>query len=205
MLKRGAKNLFPWIYNNRIRKKILVMLEKPTIISEIAENIRKIFELKEAPKISAYIEQLEKTGILRCLTPQLKRGKPGRIYDLSEKGIKIKKKICKKDNIPFIYKKYEDIDWKNYGWCLTGKQKTALVRVLDANAVRKPELVKRTKEFYKNKRNIKGITIQNIHDILQQMVKRGIVKIEIEQKKKKQFRKYKLSKKGLKIKEMIIS
>jgi DNA-binding PadR family transcriptional regulator len=206
MIKRGKKNrpVFIWIYSNRLRKAITSVFDKPLTISEIIRLTTKIFDLNKRPKISNYVKELENENIIKCLTPALKPGKPGRVYGLTEKGLKLRKKICKKDNLPFHYKN-DDTNWENYGWCLSGTQKKAVLISLTTQPQRQRDLKEKIREFYKNRNRNTGITTQNLNDLLQLMAKKKIVKREdvFLKKRKKPIRKYQLSPKGVKIKNMV--
>jgi len=127
---RKEDTILSGIYESRIRKAIVLTLNKPTILSEIAGSIVKILELQKSLKITRHIKILTDSGILKVLTPKLKNNKPGKVYGLTDKGKRIKKKICLQDGIPFIYNEPENIDWHAYGWCLTGTQKKSIILAL---------------------------------------------------------------------------
>lgn len=212
MTIRGEKSdkLATCIYRDRFKKAIISVIDKPTIISEIERNVAKRLDLKYERKINNYVEDLGKAGTIQCLTPELKKSKPGRVYSLSKIGVRIKKKICKKEKLSFVYNEIDDVNWENYGWCLTGTQKKSLITALDQKPLRQFEIRRKIKEFYRNRVNNRGISRQNLNDILKQMTSRGItIKEETWitkiKKRTRPVRKYKLSEEGLKIKEQVLA
>ena len=205
MEKRSGslKNIYVWVCKNPTRKSIIAILNKPKLISEIARDVAKRLDLKKT-KISSYIKELKNFNIIRRLTPKLKIGKPGNVFGLTRKGMKIASMIYGQINEKFCYKKPKGINWQNYGWCLTGTQKRAVIISLDKESLRQKEIVKKTKEFYKNRNKNKGITRQNLHDILQKMLEKDIVEkgekwiVKIKKREKPEIR-YRLSEEGLRI------
>ncbi len=199
-------DLFPQIYNSRIKKAVIAAIDRPTILSELAGNIAEKLKLDKTPRITAHINALEKLYVLKTLTPKLKKSRPGRVYALTDKGKKIKRLICGKDNTSYIYYEPEKFNWHSYGWCLTGTQKKSIISILEKKPLRPIEIKHNIREKYKNRNNAWGITFQNLNDILQLMVKRKIVSVKEEQakKKKKPIKKYKLTKKGMEIQSLIL-
>ncbi len=125
---------------------------------------------------------------------------------MTDKGRKIKKKICLEDGIPFSYNEPENIDWHAYGWCLTGTQKKVVLLAMDNTPSRQVEIKNKVREKYRNLNDNPGITFQNLNDILQLMLKRKIASMEektIKKHKKKQ-KYYKLTTKGLRIRELLL-
>jgi len=198
------KDLFIWICENPKKKSIVAVLNKPKLISEIASDVAKRLDLKQKPAISGYIKELENCNILKCLTPKLGRGKPGNVFGLTRKGIEIASKIYSQINEKFCYKKPKGIDWQNYGWCLTGTQKKAVLVSLEQKPLRQHEIRRKIKELYKDRNSNKGISRQNLNDILKQMIEKGFAKKEetwiIKIKRRmKPIRRYHLNKEGLRI------
>lgn len=211
MEKRGknTENLFTWVCENPTRKSIMAVLNKPKLISEIANDVAKRLDLKRKPAIGNYIKELENFNILKCLTPKLDRDKPGNVFGLTRKGMGIVSEIYSQINAKFCYKKSKGIDWQNYGWCLTGTQKRVALISLDKKPIRQKEIVKKTKEFYTDRNKNEGITRQNLYDILQKMLEKDIVKKEEKwivkiKKREKPETKYRLSEEGLKIKKQTL-
>jgi len=211
MEKRGGslKNIYVWVCKNPTRKSIIAILNKPKLISEIAKDVSKRLDLKKV-KISSYIKELENFNIIRCLTPKLGRGKPGNVFGLTRKGIKIASMIYSQINENFCYRKPKGMDWENYGWCLTGTQKKTVLASLEQKPFRQKEIVKKTREFYADRNKNKGITRQNLHDILQKMLEKYIVEkeekwiVKIKKREKPETR-YRLSEKGLRIRTQFLS
>lgn len=212
MEKRGkdSRNIYAWICKNPKKKSIIAILDKPKLISEIARDVSKRLDLKKKQAISNYVKEFENLGIIKRLTPRLSRGKPGNVFGLTNEGIKIASKIYAEINDNFSYKKTRNINWLNYGWCSTGTQKKILLLSIDNKPARQLELLEKIRQSYTNRNNEKGMSRENLNDILQQMVKRGIVIKEetwvIKIKKRvRPIRKYKLSEEGLRIQEQVLS
>jgi DNA-binding PadR family transcriptional regulator len=209
MKKRSTRH--PRTYESRLRPAIITVLDRPAVISEIIGNITKTLNLDKPPKITSHIHELEKTGILKILTPKLKKTQPGKVYGLTTKGVRYKKQISKKNGGKFMYKEVPGVNWYDYGWCAIGRQKKAVMLALDAIPLRQVELFKIIKEKYTNRNKTAGITRQNLNDLLKLMLERGIA-VSVEDFKKGKIKrnkkpviKYRLSGKGLKIKEQLLA
>ncbi len=189
-----------------MRKAVVLVLDRPTILSEIAGSITNTLGRDKPPKITTYIKDMEKDNILKKLTPKHKSKKPGAVYGLTDQGKKIKKMLCIQDKAYFSYHEPEKIDWHAYGWCLTGRQKKAIILILGRKPKRQVEIKTKIREKYKNRNDNPGVTFQNLNDILQLMVKRRIVSVEEEtvKKHKKKRKKYKLTTKGLRIQGLML-
>ena len=213
MKERGEKseNLFTLICKNPIRKSIIAVLNKPKLISEIAIDVAKRLDLKKKPAISSYIKDMENLNIIKCLTPKLSRTKPGNVFGLTRKGIEIASEIYAQINEKFSYRKSKGINWQDYGWCLTGTQKKAVLVSLEQNPLRQLEIREIiSHQSYANRNNKrKGMTWQNLTDILKQMLEKDLVIKEetwiIKIKRRmKPIRRYGLSEKGLRIKKQVL-
>lgn len=208
-IKRGASlhKLLEWIYISRVLKAIVVILDRPMISSEIKRTVMKRLNLEQL-KISDYIKKLEDVDILKCLTPELRKGAMGRVHGLSKKGMKLKKRLCEKDNIELTYRQLSDVDWYSYGRVVCGSQKLTVIRAIPYEGARVRDIVKRTKEFYSNREGKEGIKKENICDILKRMLKEKLVtKTYREEKesgrKKRTVTVYKLTDRGELIKKQI--
>lgn len=193
---------------HRFTKRILAIMDKPKTVTEIGQDTAKRLDIKQV-KITDYIVRLENEGFLVSLTPQRRRNKPGRVYGLTEEGIRYKKQICKKEGVKLIYKGVSHVNWYDYGWCAIGSQKKAIMLALDIKPCRQKELLKKIREHYTNRNKNAGVTRQNLNDILKQMAKKGIaiaeeIWITKIKKRERPVRKYRLSRKGLKIKEQML-
>jgi predicted transcriptional regulator len=210
MLRRGDKQkTLNHIKNNRILKAIIFTLDKPSIISVISRDVARRLDIKNSFKITKHINVLEKIRIIKCLTPEIHKNKPGRVYGLTSKGINIKKKLCRETGCPFIYNEFK-ANWNNYGWSLTGTQKQAIIKAMTNQPKTQHEIRILLREFYRTRNNKKGksaailIARGNLNDILQKIIKRGIAeKFRFPRKRKMPTSKYCLTKKGLEIKELI--
>ena len=204
MSRRGASThfLFDWIYTHLILKSIIATFDKPKTVTQILKDIRQRLSLKTKPKLSLHLTALMNVKILKNLTPDIEHN-TGCIYGLTRKGLQIRKLICEKDNAPFSYKTSK-INWLDYGWCLTGTQKTAVILALTENPLRPFQILQNIRKFYSTRNKSIGITRQNLNDILQQMVKKGIVEIiKTRRKRKKPLNEYRLNQTGIRLKKLV--
>jgi DNA-binding PadR family transcriptional regulator len=199
------------VKDNKIGKGIFAIMDKPKIVTEIEQDVAKRLDIKQL-KVTRYISRFENEQFLACLTPKLKKDKPGRVYGLTDKGIRYKKQLCKKEGVKFIYRAPIHMNWYNYGWCSTGAQKKAIIRAMTEKPQTQREIRTALGGFYRTRNYRKGksaailIARGNLNDILQKMLQRRIVElITIERKRKNPINRYKLTDKGLKIKEIILS
>jgi predicted transcriptional regulator len=143
-------------------------MSKPKIPAEIREQVG----LNRGNNISSTLKILTNFGLLKCLTPKARVGK---LYGLTEKGIRQRKWLLKEKGIPHRYVKPR-LNWNLYGWVVCGKQKRAILK-----AMKMPMPLKYIKE--KAQEYNPRISRMNCNDILQLFVKKGIVR-KIRQAKK---------------------
>ncbi len=193
------------IEKNSIIKAIVFTFDMPRISSHIQERVRKQLGFEKKPVISRHLVFLEKRKIIKTLTLKLRPGSVGRVYGLSNIGIEVRKLLCAKYNIPFEYYCPGNVDWQDYGWAVSGSEKRALFRAMSTEAKRNVEIHELTKQFYTTrKEKVKGMSRQHVNDLLQEGIKRKIFSVEKEERRrKKTIVRYKLSNKGMKIKEVM--
>lgn len=76
-----------FVVKSEQRKKLLILLKNPRTPTKLAKELK-----SSLPNISLKLKDLEKEGLVECLTPnELK----GRIYQLTKKGQNIVKTIEK--------------------------------------------------------------------------------------------------------------
>ncbi|MFH0797159.1 MAG: hypothetical protein V2A65_08925 [Candidatus Omnitrophota bacterium] len=121
---------YNYICENRVKKAIVAVLNAPRTVSEITGDVIKRLDLKDKPKIGKTLKELEQRRIIRCLTLKLKNGEPGRVYGLTKKGIDIVRRIYREIGERFEYRKLNRINWYDYGWCMNGSQKKAIIKAL---------------------------------------------------------------------------
>ena len=207
-IKRGASlhRLLEWIYGERILKAIVVVSDRPMISSEIRKAVMKRLDIEQV-KITEHIQKLGNFDILKCLTPKLKRVVIGRVYGLSESGIKLRKQLCKRDNMKFSYRQVPKVSWYKYGWVICGSQKLAVIRAIPCGGARLRDIVEKTNEFYVNRAGKEGIKKENVEDILRRMLIRKVVRkgYEIRQRgrKKRIVTVYRLTNMGKLIKNQV--
>lgn len=216
-IKRGAslKKLLEWISAHPVRRSIIVVVDGPKLPSHIAKEAAKRCG-KINLKISNIIRDFQRLGIMRCLTPKLKNGEKGRVFDFTNKGLEIKRVLCGEEGKKSFYSRLRGVNWYKYGWVISGSQKIALFKILDINIAQTlHEIMEKTKEQgYKTRPQrlhcqpgdeARGITRMNLFDILKKAITEKLVerKEEIWGKKRKRG-KYKLTKEGGLIKEQIL-
>ncbi|MBU4300816.1 MAG: ArsR family transcriptional regulator [Nanoarchaeota archaeon] len=79
--------LYSWILRGSQRRKILVVLNKPKIPTEIKTETK-----LSIAHVSKILKLFEAQGIVECLTPNVRMGK---IYALTKKGETIRKQVIK--------------------------------------------------------------------------------------------------------------
>jgi len=179
--KGSLRLLYDYIIENRVRKAILAILNKPKTVSEITSDVMKRLDLKKRPKIEKVLKELERQKIVQHLGPATTRNKSSKVYSLTKKGIAIGRKIYREIGEKFEYRKLNSVHWQDYGWSINGSQKRAILRVLTHEPMIQQQVRRKMAEFYRTRNYIKGksaailVARGNVNDILQQMVKRGIV------------------------------
>jgi len=76
-----------FVLRGSIRKKVVLALDSKKIPSQIKDETK-----LEDSNVSRTLKELEREGIVRCITPN---EKTGRIYELTKVGEEIKKNISK--------------------------------------------------------------------------------------------------------------
>ena len=74
---------YSFAIRSRVRLRVLKALEQPKTPSQIAKSMK-----YDVSTISKHLKALEKKSIVKCLTPNVKKGK---VYKLTETGVKILK------------------------------------------------------------------------------------------------------------------
>jgi predicted transcriptional regulator len=80
--------LYSWVIRGNQRRKAMMALDKPKIPTEIKKEAQ-----MSLTNVSKILRAFKKKGLVICLTPDSKTGK---IYELTGKGKKIRKKMLKK-------------------------------------------------------------------------------------------------------------
>ncbi len=77
-----------YVLRAKTRKKIVVIMDKIRMPSELKRELK-----IEDSNIARALRELEKEGIIKCLTPKQKMGK---LYTLTHEGEEIRKKVIEK-------------------------------------------------------------------------------------------------------------
>ncbi len=80
--------LYSWVIRGNKRRKVIMVLGKPKIPTEIKSEAK-----MRMTNVSKIFKEFRKKGLVRCLTPGVKAGKP---YELTEAGRKIREKMIEK-------------------------------------------------------------------------------------------------------------
>lgn len=215
---KNVEELSLLVSSHPVQKAIVFAINAPKLLSHIYIYGSKATKLNQG-LFRHHIRQLTNRGIIKYLTPKLKFKEAGKVYDLTEKGLKVKKIICAKENKICLYKRLKNIDWYKYGKIVLGSQKIALLKVLDnkePQRISKLVRIIRDRLHYKtqpqrarNYPNDKawGMVRQNVNNTLQWLVRRGLVVAEkFPRKKKRQIpiTKYRLSEEGETIKRQML-
>ncbi len=78
---------YVWVVRGKQRKKIIKVMSKPKIPTEIKEETKLSLN-----NVSDVLREFKKKRIVRCLNP---KEKTGRLYKLTPKGMKIKEMLEK--------------------------------------------------------------------------------------------------------------
>jgi hypothetical protein len=138
-------------------KAVINTLNKPKTPSEIQRGIG----LKRKNNLSSTIKELLRSKLILCLTP---KNKCGRLYGLTNRGLRLRKKGGIHD-----YAIPKNFNWQLYGWVACGKQRLALLKAMD-----RPLPLKHIKE--RAQEYDPRISRTNANDVLQEFIRRGLVK-----------------------------
>ena len=211
----SLQDLSSWVYySHSIWKIIISAIDSPKLLSHIYTHGNTATGLNKQ-LFRYHIRKLVKLKLIKCLTPKLKPKEPGKIYDLTRKGLRIKKMLCDKENKDCLYKRLENIDWYKYGKVILASQRVALLRALDNYPQRIYEIVAkiRKKLHYKTytqktsghpSDKARGMVRQNVNNTLRWLIKKGLVISEQfpgKRKRHKPIAKYRLSEEGELIKK----
>jgi len=78
---------YPWVVRGKQRRKIIKVMSKPKIPTQIKEETRLGLN-----NVSDILRAFEKKKIAKCLNP---KEKTGRLYQLTPKGMRIKEELEK--------------------------------------------------------------------------------------------------------------
>ncbi|MGB3479901.1 MAG: hypothetical protein WBB67_12165 [bacterium] len=164
----------------------LEVMSKPKTFTELREQIG----LKTTSNISSTLNELINLNLIYCITPRVKVGK---LYGLTNKGIRYRKTILGKKGLIYQYTHPSDVNWKLYSWVICGRQRKAILKGLSTAMPLK--YIKERAQQYNPK-----ISRMNCHDILELFVKKGIAR-KIQYKNRVNFV---LTKKGKKIRNQLL-
>jgi len=78
---------YSWVMRGSQRRKVMKALNKPKLPTELKAETK-----MSLTNVSKVLKSFEKRGLVKCLTPHLKTGK---IYELTERGKKIRKEMVR--------------------------------------------------------------------------------------------------------------
>lgn len=143
------------------KRAVLEVMSKPRTPFEIKTEIG----LKRGNNISSTLKELIDLDLIYCLTP---RAKVGKLYGLTDKGKKYRKKLLGDKGLTFSYIQPPDVNWNLYGWVVCGKQRRAIIKGMSIASMPLKYIKERAQEH--NQR----ISTMNANDILQLFVKKRI-------------------------------
>ncbi len=205
----SARSIRTGLTKDRATPAILT-LDKPKLAGELVRCITGKLNLIQHPKPTPILRELQGQHIIKCLTPSLPRGRPGTVYGLTAKGRALRAHLCEERGLASVYQQPR-INWRSYGWVACGRQKKAIVCAMSDEAMRPKEILQEIKKRYRPRTQRAGaepmgISRQNLNDILQKAIQGEIVIREEEHRKRgkrKPLARYRLSKTGLKIKQLL--
>lgn len=162
---------------------VLEVMSKPKTPAEIRDQI----SLNKTQNLSLTLNNLVKSGLIYCLNPKARTGK---LYGVTKKGIKVRRKQGFKD-----YHQLDGVDWNKYGFVVSGRQRRAILKILDINIPMPVRLIRERAQEYN--RHISRI---NTYDVLKEFSKAKLV-----QKKRVNHNLFfKLTSSGQKIKQQLL-
>ena len=208
--------LSSWICSISVWKIIISAIDAPNLLSHIYTHGNTATGLNKQ-LFRYHIQKLVKLKLIKCLTPNLKSKEPGKVYDLTRRGLRVKEIICDKENKDCLYKRLDNIDWYIYGKVILGSQRVVLLRTLDNYPQRIYEIVGKIKRKLHYKTYMQktkghpsdkawGMVRQNVNNTLRWLIKKELVISEQfpgKRKRNKLITKYRLTEEGELIKKQI--
>lgn len=142
------------------KKDVLEVMSKPKIPAEIREQTG----LKRNNNISSTLKELTDLGLIYCLNPRIRVGK---LYGLTIKGKRQRKKLLNEKDTTYSYVQPSDINWDLYGWIACGKQRKAILK-----AMKMPMPLRYIRELAQE--HNQRISRMNANDVLQSFVRKRI-------------------------------
>ena len=132
---------------------VLEVMNKPKTFTELRNHIG----YNKGGNISSMLKELQDLNLIFCMTP---KSKNGRLYGLTDKGIRFRRELLRDQKHPAKYTFPANVNWKLYGWIICGRQRLAILKGLFAEMSLK-YIKERAQEY--NPR----ISRMNCHDILE--------------------------------------
>lgn len=132
----GKMTDYEWIDRGRRREQVLVaVMSKPRMPSEA----REILGYKTGNKLSITFQELMARQLVRELAKDL--------YGLTKKGQRLRKKLLHGKQLPCVYTEPR-LDWKNYKWVISGRQRKTLVRVMERHPIIAARLLRLARQIH---------------------------------------------------------
>ena len=144
------------------KRGVLEVMSKPKIPVELQEQMG----LKKNNNISSTIKELMNVDIIHCLTPKVQ---VGRLYALTNKGKRVRKKLLIQNGKPYNYYEPLNINWNLYGWIICGRQRRTILKGLSRTMPLK--YIKEKAQDYNPR-----ISRTNCNDILQLFIRKGVAR-----------------------------
>lgn len=127
---------YEWIDRGRRREQVLVsVMNKPRMPSEA----RDILGYKKGNKLDFTMRELHQRGLLRL--------KAKGISGLTQRGQRLRKKLCKEKGLTCAYTEPR-LDWKIYVWVMLGIQRKTLLRVLERHPTIAAQLLRLARKIH---------------------------------------------------------
>ncbi|MBI9019030.1 MAG: hypothetical protein JEZ07_17400 [Phycisphaerae bacterium] len=177
-----------WIKSNENRKNTLLLIKLPLTATQIS------LKLNLKPYICGNIlKDFTIRHITHCLNSNAKSNK---LYYLTPLGKQLQKHLCQEFQKDINDYTLPDTDWDLYGWLCFNHRSSI------ANIITEPMQPSEIKRLLRHRNPNLRINANNIRDIIKLFEKRDIVeKVKI---KKKIHPRYKLTKKGKQLQELLL-
>ena len=155
------QKIYAWLMSNRIRKEILRKLTQPMTATQLSEKARIPFG-----RCLWQVHNLVRKGILEPLI----QDSHVKVYWLTDLGKNCQRLLYEERSLPAPSHSIPDLNWDFYSWA-SHRHRAPIVKILT-----KPMRPVQIRKLLRDRQPLLRISIDNVWDELQLMVKKGIVR-----------------------------
>lgn len=179
---------YKWMKKEESRKRVLLLMKLPLTAKQINSKLR-----IDSTSCSRILKDFTARGLTICLNPTARNS---RLYHLTDLGRQCQNQLRQELNLQAKDIQLPDIDWNLYGW-LCFSHRSAIVKIIT-----EPMQPSKMKRQIRRKNSDVKISANNIRDVMRLFEKKGVVeKVYI---KKKAHPRYKLTKTGKQLQELLL-